>query len=43
MQKEYRRSCGMDVHKDTVVVCILPPVGTEDRPFARLTGPSGTI
>ena len=24
---EYRRCCGMDVHKDTVVVCVLPPDG----------------
>jgi transposase len=23
----YRRCCGMDVHKDTVVVCVLPAVG----------------
>ena len=23
----YRRCCGMDVHKDTVVVCVLPPDG----------------
>ncbi len=27
MNEVYRRSCGMDIHKDTVVVCILPPVG----------------
>lgn len=23
----YRRCCGMDVHKDTIVVCVLPPDG----------------
>src|SRR5437763_12540316 len=23
----YRRCCGLDVHKDTSVVCVLPPVG----------------
>ena len=23
----YRRCCGLDVHKDTIVVCVLPPVG----------------
>ena len=27
MNEVYRRSCGIDIHKDTVVVCILPPVG----------------
>jgi transposase len=27
MNEGYRRCCGMDIHKDTVVVCILPPVG----------------
>ena len=25
----YRGCCGMDVHKDTVVVCVLPAVGTK--------------
>jgi transposase len=25
--KVYRRCCGMDVHKDTIVVCVLPPDG----------------
>jgi transposase len=29
MNEVYRRSCGMDIHKDTVVVCILPPVGNQ--------------
>ena len=28
-KEAYRRSCGMDVHKDTIVVCVLPPVGGE--------------
>lgn len=27
MTQVYRRCCGIDVHKDTVVVCVLPPVG----------------
>lgn len=27
----YRRSCGMDVHKDTIVVCVLPPVSDEGK------------
>ncbi len=24
MIEGYRRCCGMDIHKDTVVVCVLP-------------------
>ena len=28
-EKVYRRCCGMDVHKDTVVVCVLPPLGEQ--------------
>jgi hypothetical protein len=33
----YRRCCGMDIHKDTVVVCALPPVGGngQDRLLAK--------
>jgi len=31
MKETYRRCCGMDVHKDTIVVCILPPVGDENK------------
>lgn len=29
MKKDYRRCCGMDIHKDTIVVCVLPPDGTQ--------------
>jgi transposase len=28
----YRRCCGMDVHKDTIVVCVLPADGSEGIP-----------
>lgn len=31
MKETYRRSCGMDVHKDTIVVCVLPPVDGEGK------------
>ena len=31
MNEVYRRSCGLDIHKDTVVVCVLPPVGGEGK------------
>jgi len=27
MKPNYRRCCGIDVHKDSVSVCVLPPVG----------------
>ncbi len=43
MKEEYRRSCGMDVHKETIVVCVLPPVGGEERWFARSMAPFTTI
>ena len=39
MNEGYRRCCGMDIHKDTVVVCVLPPVGRDgqrrDRAMVR--------
>jgi transposase len=38
MTKVYRRSCGMDVHKETVVVCVLPPVGGEGKGIRKVYG-----
>ncbi len=38
MQSVYRRSCGMDIHKDTVVVCVLPPVGGEGKTIRKTYG-----
>ena len=38
MQQVYRRSCGMDIHKDTVVVCVLPPVGGEGKTIRKTYG-----
>ena len=29
MSQGYRRCCGIDVHQETVVVCVLPPDGQE--------------
>ena len=37
-QKEYRRCCGMDVHKETVVVCVLAPDGEEGKPLKKVYG-----
>ena len=36
MERVYRRSCGMDIHQDTVVVCVLPPVGGEGEPIRKM-------
>ena len=35
MDEGYRRCCGMDVHKDTVVVCVLPPAGGDGQPLRK--------
>lgn len=34
----YRRCCGMDVHKDTVVVCVLPPDGQTGNRAQKVWG-----
>lgn len=36
MNEEYRRCCGMDIHKDTVVVCALPPAGTDGQTVRKV-------
>ena len=38
MKPAYRRSCGMDVHKETIVVCVLPPVGGEGSAIRKTYG-----
>ncbi len=38
MKSVYRRSCGLDVHKDTIVVCVLPPVGVEGSGMRKTYG-----
>jgi transposase len=38
MKEVYRRCCGMDVHKETVVVCVLPPDGREGAPVKKVYG-----
>lgn len=37
-KKNYRRCCGMDVHKETVVICVLPPDGQEGKPLKKVYG-----
>lgn len=38
MEVVYRRCCGLDVHKKTVVACVLTPEGRETRTFGTMTG-----
>jgi transposase len=35
MQEVFRRCCGLDVHKDTIVVAVLAPDGGEGRPVRK--------
>ena len=32
MEPAYRRCCGIDVHKKSISVCVLPPVGNQTIP-----------
>jgi hypothetical protein len=38
MKEVYRRCCGLDVHKETVVVCVLPPDGRAGEPVKKIYG-----
>jgi transposase len=38
MKEVYRRCCGMDVHKETVVACVLPPDGKVGDPVKKVFG-----
>ncbi len=38
MLKVYRRCCGLDVHKQTVVVCLLPPDGEQGKIVQKIFG-----
>jgi transposase len=37
MEVLYQRCCGLDVHKKTVVACLITPDGTQTRTFATFT------
>jgi len=37
MEVAYERCCGMDVHKKTVVACVMTPDGKETRTFSTMT------
>jgi transposase len=38
MRVLYERCCGLDIHKRTVVACLLTPAGREVRTFGTMTG-----
>jgi transposase len=40
MEQRYRRCCGLDVHKDSVVVCVLP---VKDQPGKAIRKCYGTF
>ena len=37
MEVLYERCCGLDVHKKTVVACVMTPEGRETRTFGTMT------
>jgi transposase len=37
MRVVYERCCGLDVHKKTVVACVMTPEGQETRTFGTMT------
>jgi hypothetical protein len=37
MRVIYERCCGVDIHKKTVVACLLTPMGKEVRTFGTMT------
>ena len=38
MSEVYRRCCGIDVHKETVVVCVLAQDGNGNSPIKKIFG-----
>lgn len=38
IQKQHRRCCGLDIHKDSVVACILPPDGSSGVVIRKVYG-----
>lgn len=37
MEVIYPRCCGLDIHKKTVVACVITPEGKEIRTFSTMT------
>ena len=42
MEPKYRRCCGIDVHKKSVTVCVLPPVGRPEAGVRKRNFPTFT-
>lgn len=42
MEAKYRRCCGIDVHKKSVTVCVLPPVGKPEAGVRKRSFPTFT-
>ena len=42
MKAKYRRCCGIDVHKKSIAVCVLPPVGKPETGIRRRNFPTFT-
>ena len=42
MEPKYRRCCGIDVHKKSVTVCVLPPVGKPETGVRQRNFPTFT-
>ena len=42
MKTNHRRCCGIDVHKNSVTVCVLPPIGQPQLGVKRRNFPTFT-
>jgi transposase len=42
MEPKYRRCCGIDVHKKSVTICVLPPVGKPETGVRKRNFPTFT-
>ena len=38
MKEAYRRCCGIDIHKDTIVICVLPAIGCNGPAIRKTYG-----
>lgn len=38
MKEAYRRCCGIDIHKDTIVICVLPGIGCDGQAVRKTYG-----
>ena len=38
MKEAYRRCCGIDIHKDTIVICVLPAIDCDGQAMRTTYG-----